>query len=625
MPVDLSEAVEHHRRGDLDRAERAYQAALAVDPNEPDALHLLGLVALQRGDPSRAVALIGRAVALRPVDATFHASLAEAYWGLRQIDRAVDCGRVALRLAPTNPGLHCNLGSTLMARGDIDAAVAHFRQAVDLAPEFAAARNNLGRALRVKGETQAALEELRRAVGLDPGSAEARSNLGDLLLDMGQPQAAMEHCVEAIRLRPGFNAARIHLGNVLHALGRLNEAAACFREAIRLGPGLAGAHAGLAGVLEELGDLDGSEAALHEAVRHDPGHAGALARLATRLGGRLPDSEREAIERLLALPALPPEPHRHLLFGLAHTLDGRGDYDRAARLIAEANALQRMDLRRQGRSYDRNTHRQFVSRLIAAFSRAFFEQTRGAGLDTEVPVFIVGMPRSGTSLVEQILASHPRVFGAGELDLVVQTLDTIPAVLGREDSPLDGIPQLARESTARLARRHLDALRACDPSGSADRIVDKMPENVLYLGLIAAIFPRARLIHCRRDLRDVALSCWMTHFARVRWACDLDDIGSRIREYRRLMEHWRRVLPVPVLDVDYEAMVGDLEATARRLIDWCGLAWDPACLEFHKTRRRVRTTSVAQVRQPLYATSIGRWRNYQDSLASLFSQLEFDD
>ncbi len=620
MPIPLTEGLESHRSGDLDRAARAYEAALVADPNNADALHLLGLVALQRGDAGRALTLIGRAVAMRPDDATFLAHLAEAHWALGQGDRAVACCRAALVLDPHDAGVHCNLGLTLIALGELDTALEHLRQAVRLAPDLSAARNNLGRALRIKGEKSAALTEFHHAIRLDPGSAEAYSNAAELLLELGQPEAALSRSGEAIRLRPGFVTARANMGNALHALGRLGEAEACFREAIRLKPDLAAAHAGLAGTLDELGRLDESHAALREALRHDPRHAGALARLATRLRGDLPDADRAAIEGLLADPRLPGDSRWPLLFGLGHTLDARGEFDRAAALFTGANSLQREGLRQRGRGYDREAHRRFVDRLIAVFTPEFFERTRGGGLETERPVFIVGMPRSGTSLVEQILASHPRVFGAGELNLVRDSFEAIPGLTGHGAAPIDGVPLLTAESVRRLSRRHLDQLEALDRS--ADRIVDKMPENALYLGLIAAMFPRARLIHCRRNLRDVALSCWMTHFARVRWACDVDDIGSRIREYRRVMEHWRRVLPVPVLDVEYEAVVSDLDDVAHRLCEWCGLEWDPACLEFHKTGRSVRTTSVAQVRRPLYGTSVGRWRNYERSLAALFGQIE---
>ena len=361
---------------------------------------------------------------------------------------------------------------------------------------------------------------------------------------------------------------------------------------------------------------------LREALRHEPRNALVLARLATAMPAALSESERGSIESLLASANLPPEQRWPLLFGLARAVDARGEFDRAASLTFEANALQRADFRKRGMDYDPDAHRTFVDRLIATFTPEFFARVSGCGLETERPVFVVGMPRSGTTLVEQVLASHPRVFGAGELQLVPETFDSLPQATGRAESPLDCVKHLDRESIERLGRRHLDALAALNDS--ADRIVDKLPENTLFLGLIAVLFPQAKLIHCRRDLRDVALSCWMTHFANLRWACDLDHIATRIREYRRLMNHWRAVLPVRMLDVDYEAMVADPERSSRELVAWCGLEWDPACLEFHKTRRRVRTTSVAQVRQPIYRSSVGRWKNYEQPLAAVFAQLAID-
>jgi tetratricopeptide (TPR) repeat protein len=623
MPVvGLTEAVEHHRSGDLDRAARSYEAALAADPTDADALHLLGLVALQRGDAGRAVALIGQAAALRPDDATFLANLAEAHWGLGEIDRAIACCQAALQREPDHAGAHANLGAGYMICGEIDAAIGHLREAVRLAPEFAVARRNLAGALRMTGDRMGAAEQLCHLVWLDPASAEDRNMLGERLLELGQAEAALDQCREAVRLVPDAVAARVNVGNALRVLGRLDEAVASFREAIRREPGHAAAHAGLADSLEELGESEASRSSLHEALAHHPRHAGVLARLATRLRGAIPGHARASIEGLLADPDLLPQQRWPLLFGLGHVLDDRGEFDRAAALFAEANALQGADLRRQGRIDDPAAHREFVDRLIATFTAEFFERTRGGGLETERPVFIVGMPRSGTSMVEQILASHRRIFGAGELNLVRSSFESIPAVVGIGLAAVDAVPLLTRDSIGRLARAHVEVLERLGGPTPADRIVDKMPDNALYLGLIAAMFPRCQVIHCRRDPRDVALSCWMTHFAAIRWACDPDDIVSRIREYQRVMEHWRRVLPVPVLEIDYETTVVDLEDTARRLVAWCGLDWDPACLAFHETRRAVRTTSAAQVRRPVYTTSVGRWRNYERPLASLFARLD---
>ncbi len=620
MPIDLSEAMQQHRNGELERAARSYDAALAEDPDRPDALHLRGLVALQQGDARRAAALIGRAVAVRPDVADYHAGLGETYWALKQGDRAVTCYRESLRLQPDNPEALCNLGSTLLGQGDVDGAIGCLRDALRITPDLAAAHNNLGQAFQLKGDTTATLSHFRAAVRLDPTAAEVHSNLGLILLERGEPEEALGHCREAIRLRPNFLTARINLGNVLQVLGRLDEAEECFRELIRLGPNSAAAHAGLAGVLEELGDSEGSLKSLREALRHDPRHAGALARLATRLREELSAADQAAIERLTAEPGLPAAGRWAMLFGLAHVFDARAEFARAADSAAGANAMQLADFRRRGRAYDPTEHKLFVDRLLEAFTPEFFERVRGWGLETERPVFVVGMPRSGTTLVEQILASHRRVFGAGELQLARNAFRALPELTGRGGLPHECVEQLDREALGYLAREHLQRLAARD--ASADRVVDKMPENTLHLGLMAALFPRAKFIHCRRDLRDVALSCWMTNFDRLRWACDQHHIASRATQYNRVMDHWRRVLPVPIFEVEYESIVAGLETVSRELVDWCGLEWDPACLEFHKTRRAVRTASAAQVRRPIYSNSIGRWKNYERALAGLFAELE---
>lgn len=609
MPVDLSDALAYHGRGDLERAERIYQAALAEDPDRPDALYLLGLAAYQRGDTARAFTLMERAVAVRPDEADYQAGLGEVHRVLGRLDRAEACCREAARLLPDSPDHLCNLGAILVDRGKIDEAIGWFHQALARRPDLVAAHNNLANALVLKGDASAALDHFRTAARLDPGSAEAHANLGAILMDRGELNEALAHCREAVRLRPDLPAARIHLGNVLTQLDRLDEAEACFRALIRLQPNLAAAHANLAGVLEQRGDFEQATASLREALRHDPRHAGALALLATRLRGKLPDADLAVIEKLLGDPTLAPNRRRPLLFGLGQVLDARGAFDRAAEVAAEANALQRADLERRGLGYRPEAFRAFVDQVRSTFTPAFFARVRGWGLETDRPVFVVGLPRSGTTLVEQILASHPQVFGAGELRLVKQDLKAIGGTV-------DG---LGPDALKALARRHLDELSALD--GTADRIVDKMPDNYLYLGLIAAMFPNAKLIHCRRDARDVAVSCWLTDFGQVRWACDLDHIASRIAEHRLVLDHWRHVLPCPVLEVDYEAIVADLESSARSLVAWCGLEWKPACLDFHKTRRAVRTVSVAQVRTAIYASSVGRWRNYEASLSSLFEKL----
>jgi hypothetical protein len=257
---------------------------------------------------------------------------------------------------------------------------------------------------------------------------------------------------------------------------------------------------------------------------------------------------------------------------------------------------------------------------LRVFGAAFFARTAGLGLDTRRPIFIVGLPRSGTTLLEQVLASHSRIYGAGELRLGRQLFEAIPQVMGSTAHPMECAPLLDTASIRRLAEEYLERLRGIAGDGP-ERVTDKMPDNYMYLGFLATLFPRAVFVHCRRDLRDVAVSCWMTDFRSMLWTCDAAHIASRFQQYGRLMNHWRAVLPVTFHEVDYEEAVSDLEGVARRLVAACGLVWEPACLEFHRTERPIRTASVTQVRQPVYTHSVGRWRNYEAALGDLFATL----
>jgi tetratricopeptide (TPR) repeat protein len=392
-----------------------------------------------------------------------------------------------------------------------------------------------------------------------------------------------------------------------------------FRKAIELKPDLAPAHANLGTVLEELGDFAEAERSFREALRHNPRHAGAHAHLATMLRDKLPEADLAAQRSLLADPLLTDGRRSALHFGLAHVLDAQGAYAEAAEHLAQANALGLAQRVKRGRGYDPAAHERLIDGMIATCTPAFFERVRDFGLPTERPVFVVGLPRSGTTLIEQILASHSQVFGAGELPLGREDFEALAASGESELGSLEGLARLDRPTACRLAQRHLEALG--QRNDSAERVVDKMPDNTLYLGLLMALFPRAKFIYCRRDLRDVAVSCWMTNFRHIPWAHESEHIAARFEQHQRLMAHWRQVLPVPLLEVDYEQTVADLEGTARRIVAWCGLDWEPACVEFHRQSRPVRTASVTQVRQPIYTTSVQRWKHYAPTLAPLFDRL----
>jgi tetratricopeptide (TPR) repeat protein len=649
--ANLAEA--YRALGQYARAAGCCRAALRLWPDYPEALCNLGLALHGLGHESEAVDHFRRALRLRPEFPGAHNNLGIALRAMGQLNEAVTHFRRALELEPANALTQTNLGQLLLDLGQPEEALSHCCEAVRLQPDMAALHHNLGNTLRNLGRLAEARAAYLEALRLDPNLALAHAHLGLVLQRQGQLDDALpwlqlavelepanalfweylaewhgereEHgqaipCWERVlALAPERAAAHLSLGWALQEEGRLAEAGAYYRSAARLDPGSAGARLNLGGLHEEEGQLAEAEAAFREALRLQPSYALPHARLATLLRGKLPAADRTALEKRLDDPQLTAGFRARLLFGLAHVLDGCGDFARAADCLAPANALT-LGLARGRRDYVPAEHAQFVAHLARVFDEGFFARVSGAGLDTRRPVFIFGLPRSGTTLVEQVLASHPHVHGAGELRLARQTLEALPAVLGRADGPLDCVPDLDAAAIRKLAGRHLDALRLVD-GGRAQRIVDKMPDNYMYLGLLAALFPQAVFIHCRRDLRDVAVSCWMTDFRSIRWANHPQHIATRFQEYQRLMDHWRSVLPVPLHEVNYEETVTDLEGVARRLLSACGLEWDPVCLEFHHTTRPVRTASVAQVRQPVYKKSVARWKNYENALADLFANL----
>jgi tetratricopeptide (TPR) repeat protein len=653
METSFSAALSCHQQGLLEDAARLYRQVLASNPAHADALLLLGLVAMQQGNPKRGVELISRAVVLRPQIALYYANLGEAYRMLGDQEQAAESFRRALALNPHLAPVANNLGLCLEALGQTEGAVAAFRAALRNQPELATAHNNLAMALYRLGERTEALEHFRRAVTLAPAIAAAQSNLGQLLLEIGRPEEALVHCREAVRLGPELAEARLNLGRVLreleepaeaearfvealqlrpdltvawndlgllaHEQGKLSESLQRYEKCLSLDPGFAPAQSNRGIVLSEQGDFVAAEQAFRAALGSGSGQAEAYFQLATVLGGALSEADVAAMRQLSSGATLSSDERSTLHSALCLVFDARGDFEAAAHQAQQANALCLSDWRARGRAYDAGEHERLIDALISACPPAFFERVRGFGSETERPVFIVGLPRSGTTLTEQILASHSQVDGGGELRLIPDVFESLPRIMRARATSAECLGRLDRATTSRLARELDDQLQALAPR--AQRVVDKMPENYLYLGLLAALFPRARFIHCQRDLRDIALSCWMTHFRKVRWASDPEHIASRIRAYRRIMQAWRRALPGAWLDIAYEETVADLESAARRLVAWCGLDWEPACLAFHQSRRVVRSASLAQVRKPIYGHAIGRWRHYQHALGPLFAEL----
>jgi tetratricopeptide (TPR) repeat protein len=518
-----------------------------------------------------------------------------------------------LTLEPNNREALIMLALGCQQRGELRDAADFYARALANRPADADLHLRLGLVQMVLHQRSDATGHFREAVRLRPESPEAWNNLGNMLLLDGESEEAARCYREAVRLRPDYAEACLNLGNALREHQQIPEALAWYREALRLRPTYAKALHNLAAAFLETGDLPQAEEHLRASLRINPGSASVLATLAVHGLYRETDPAAEELRARLSGPRLSLLESSHLHYTLAQILDRAGRHGEAFHHLRECNDLRGRLAARAGEVFDPAAHSRLVDGLISVFSPRFFERVRGLGLETDVPVFIVGMPRSGSSLVEQILSHHPEIGGVGELRALPLMLDSVSKGSGQPYP--EGFFNVDAATLRNLAETYLARIQAL--AGPRRRIADKMLENFLHLGVIAALFPRARVVHCRRNALDTCLSCYFQILRGFNYTLDLGDLGTYYREYERLMEHWRAVLPVRIMEVVYEDLVKNTEKTSRELVAYCGVDWDDNCLRFHENPRAVRTMSKLQVRRPIYSSSVGKWRRYAEHLEPL--------
>jgi tetratricopeptide (TPR) repeat protein len=467
-----------------------------------------------------------------------------------------------------------------------------------------------------EGRREDAITEWETGLRFMPENALAHLNVAQALLEQGGPESAAAHASQAVYLDPGSAGAHMNLGASLERLGRTEEAGLHFRQALSIEPENDAALCNLGHTLSVEGDISLSVDCLRKVIKHNPTWSRAYIHLAIIHHFQSGDDEFAGMEKLARKSDLPDPDAINVHFAFGKALEDIGEYNRAFGEFQKGNSLKRRKI-----EYDEAQAQALFQRISNSFDQELMQKLRGAGNYSHVPVFIVGMPRSGTTLVEQILASHPEVHGAGELDHVSQIAR---AVLSGNALPAKFSELGTLLSPDVLETQAQEYLRKLPPSASGmERVVDKMPGNFVHAGLIRLMFPNARIIHTVRNPLDTCVSCYCTLFEKGQFfSYELGELGRYYRGYFELMAHWRRVMPVDsILDVSYEALVADPEGQSRRLIEHCGLAWDDRCLEFHTTKRPVRTASLGQVRRPLYATSVGRWRRFDGLLKPLESTL----
>ncbi len=575
-PQEIGALVALIEQARLSEAERQARTLLRAHPEAGMLWKILGIALLRQGrDP---LAAMRRTVQLLPRDAEAHGNLGLALHDQGQWSEALESLERALELRPDNTEVRLaalralnNLGNGLRDAGRLREAASLYRRAIELDPGRAESHCNLGNALLEARRIDEAAASYHRAVAVDPRSALAQLSLATALRLQGRGSEAESSCRTALALEPAYAEALSLLGELLADQGRFSEAAAWFQRAIDADPDFPFAYCSIAAhrkmTPEDTAWLEGARSVLAKG---------------------------------------PPLRHAiNLHFALGKYFDDVERHDEAFEHYRQAHEL----AKRYGSKYDAGRLARRVDRLISLFDGPFLSACAMQGSRSEQPVFIIGMPRSGTSLAEQILASHPAVFGAGEI------VFWDAAFSAHETAGFSGEAGRARLST--IADAYLE--RVGTLSGGAARVVDKMPANFLYTGLIHAALPQARFILMRRHPVDTCLSMYFQNFFnRTAYADDLEDLADYYSQYARITGHWREVLPpTRLLEVPYEGLIADQEGWTRRMLEFIGLPWDPRCLAFHETERAVITASKWQVRQKIYSKSAGRWRNYEKHLGPL--------
>lgn len=655
------------------------QKVIRADPRNAAAHHLLGIVVHKAGNNlDKAIEIVTRAVRLSPKDGQYATNLTELLRLAKRLDEAIAMGKKAVSLAPRSAAAHSNLGIAFYDAKDLKAAEESQKLAIAIEPTNANALNNLGSIRRLLRDLDGAAEYYRKVLQLHPSHADSENNLGSVLIDMERAAEARDVLEKLTQRQPQFAEAQKNLGRALLMLGELDKAESALRRALQANPDFAEAHLELSALLQdrnnadlamdealkalalapelpaaliqagrcyaELGDVPNALASYEKAIAIDPDNAQAkLARGHIRMEAGDMDGARADFEdvraksreydfapvvALVSLDKITPDspllaslekhhenigamnPRRQITlhYALGKAYDDLKRADDAFDHFAKAAALKRSTIKYDADAYDAK-----IDAIRAAFSPEAIQRMRDFGIASQQPIFVLGMPRSGTTLTESILSNHPDVFGAGEL---ADMHRIFRFGSGQENSPAAFTAMPGDELRAR-AYRYVENLNARAPG--KPRITDKMPSNFEFIGLIHALMPNAKIIHVSRHPLDTCLSQFMRHFAHSQYqSYDLTELGRFYSAYARLMEHWNAVLPSNAFyTIRYEELVDDIEQQARKMLDYCGLPWDEACLSFHEAKRRVRTASVTQVRQPIYRSSLAKWKAYEPHLGAL--------
>jgi len=589
--------------GEWQKAFRAYSRAIKLDDGFVQARINISPLLMQLGRTEKAVEHLTKAISLCEAQNSMenakkvlaYQHLGDCYLTLEQPDEAMNAYADAYEINPENADLCSKIGNSWLDVNDLNEAEIWFVRSLDLEPEHLGGKIGLSSVFREGQEETAALEILLPLEEQGEDRVEYLMALGEAHWDEGNSDEALQ----------------------------------CFIKVRDKEPQRLGIYPRIGRVLSSSGDVDGALAEYQKALSINKNLIPALTGLAVTQKGKLEPQYAERMEAMLKRPRLKDSQRGSLHNGLAFFFEGQKNFEVAAKHAALANHYQWQSKSKAAWHYSTEQHEKHVRHLKNTFDADYFNQIKALGYEGvsgEMPVFVLSMPRSGTTLTEQILARHPQVLGVGERNYASRGFSVFRHQKDIQSLTKSGmLSALTAESAAVYGQVHLAHLEhMVEKSGKENiiRVVDKMPDNYHQIAWLKTIFPKCKIIHIKRDPRDVALSCWFTQFGAIQWACKEEHLVDRIQKYQELMAHWKAVLGDEILEINYEDLVADQEGISRKMIEWIGLEWDESCLSFYDSDALVRTASITQVRQPIYKGSIKKWQKYAPYIPNLLDPLK---
>lgn len=603
----LGEARSLADAGQTDAARRAYHKVLADAPDDPALLQEVGFVEVEAGQLEAGLEFMKKAAAIEADDPNVHMNLGEVYRLIGDRAAAIRHFGRTVELDPEDGDAHHALADMLVANRSIARAFIHISAAREISPDDPEVLNLFGVIAELRGDVKIARQAFAEALNFMPDFPDALSNLGALHVQNHQAEEAIACYTKAWKLRPLSEQQLFNLFGCYQKLGRADLALKVAKELILITGNQAHALVLRGSAYLGLGNFEAAERDYRAALRADRGVPLAYESLGAI--HKLQDSDLEYMSKRLERPSFNDQDLIGYSYALFQGYHDRGDYEQAFEYLLKAN-----ELLLAKSTFDPASLVHHTNEMKSIYTNGFFQQVAGAGFEKSGPIFIVGMPRSGTTLTERILAAHSRVHGGGE------RLDVLKLEEEIEDYPICLADQPASWFADRGRQLYESMFRWAD---GLDFVTDKLPENLNSIGFISAILPNAKIIYCKRHPMDNCLSCFEQHFADgLEYTLSLESLAIAYKQHDDLVRHWFDVSPIPIHTVDYEELVSEPEGVIRGLLDYVGLDWEPQCLNPEQTSGSIATASIWQARQPINKKSVNRWRRYEKQLQPLLEALQ---